>query len=168
MLKKIDGFLNKINTPKRKQNNFYGSFYSSAGIIKLISTWEEVVGKKISEISLPQRITRNCLYIVVNHPTYANHLKLLQEEILEKIYLTNPYLKKQFNQVKFFFSQKAFKEQKTLDIYREDTKPKKIDPIDEEALLRKRIRAKEKFKDVDDDFREIFISLYVQASESDK
>ncbi|MFC1670905.1 DUF721 domain-containing protein [Spirochaetota bacterium] len=54
-------------------------------IEQIRSVWPEVVGKIISEHSIPDRIFRNILFISVDHSIYANELSLMQDSIIQGI-----------------------------------------------------------------------------------
>ena len=160
MLKKIDRFLNKRFSAKVPTPN-------KADVITLLMNWENIVGTKLAEVSLPQRITKNNLYIVVNHSIYAQHLKQMSEVLLEKIFSHYPGLKSKIHELKFFFSEKAFREveishhRKLKEKEHEEPYLTKInlhDPVVKNAMK----EANHLFKDVDPELRESLVSLYIQ------
>ncbi len=159
MLKKIGQFLNK------KEYNYN---QSKRGIplsfIELIKDWPQIVGKNLSEVTLPQRISRNTLYIVVNHSLYAEHLRLMEQELIHKIHQFSPALRRDFHKLKFFFSEEAFKEQAQ---YKNEQKSKDFKKISfnkfDPEVKKKLEKAEIVFKDCDPEIKDSLISIYIQS-----
>jgi phosphoenolpyruvate carboxylase len=157
MLREFSHFL---NFDLKKANN-------SPCPIKLYQSWDRLVGAKLCELSLPQRIYKQTLYIVVKHPTYAHHLNTLSDQILAKIIQVFPNYKKEIKYLRFFFSEKAFQEAQVLseNINAKEKPPTKLNFHNPE-IKKLKIEA-EKIFDLsnfdDQEMRESLISIYIQG-----
>lgn len=60
--------------------------------LKLVHGWEEIVGPRLSELSIPLKNQRQRLTILVKHATLSSHLSFLETEIIKKIEKTYPAL----------------------------------------------------------------------------
>ena len=49
------------------------------------NTWKDIVGTILFEHSVPDRMFKNSLYILVDHSIYANELMLMKDAILKNI-----------------------------------------------------------------------------------
>jgi len=171
MLKKINRFLNDFERPRSKSLNSKQSLDSVIAMVNLIAHWERIVGKSLVKVTLPQRIAKKNLYIVMNHPSYGQHLKLLQQDILKKIHDTFPPLRSEFDNLKFFFSEEAFKVQETkrVRVRKEEVKDLQANtPVNEQFNLHNPqiqklyIEAQEIYRHTPEGFRDSLISLHIQ------
>lgn len=53
--------------------------------IKLISSWDKIVGQKMTKNSLPLKVQGKYLVIITSHSIYNNQLQCFEREILQKI-----------------------------------------------------------------------------------
>jgi len=176
MLKKIGQILNQSygkTHPPRKFNKKVDSKKSSKGsaqqgnFMDLLLNWDKIAGEKLREVTLPQRIRNKVLTIVVSHPLYAQHLSLIELDIINKIETTFPKFKGTITNLKFYYSEVAFmeSEQKFQQSLKYSGHKKveyqfnKNDP----QLKEKICKAKEIFAELDDDIQEIMLSIYLQS-----
>lgn len=60
----------------------YSSFCKEYSIVK---NWKEIVGDKISSITVCKGVEKNILYVAVSVASWRNELHFLKKEILKKI-----------------------------------------------------------------------------------
>ena len=51
----------------------------------LLSSWPEVVGERIAEVTIPEHIERHVLYVKVNSSSWRAELTIRRREIIEKL-----------------------------------------------------------------------------------
>ncbi len=158
MLKDLGQILNKTFAKHRYRPG------GDVDTIILLKNWEHIVGEKLYSVSLPQRIFKETLYIIVNHSAYAHHLKQVSDQILLKIESLYPNYRNKVKQLRFVFSEQAFEEIKQ-SIPKESQAPKikeLFNPRDPKFRTLY-AQAEQLFIDMpDDDLKESFISLYIQ------
>lgn len=163
MLKDFGHILNKSFSFKQ-QASLGGQ---SRNVLILLNHWKDIVGDKLIEISLPQRISnKKILYVVVNHPAYAHHLKSFSVELLEKIHNKFPQFKHSIIDMKFYFSETAFQEVKTINEKKESKEDQRPYDMHPQNPVYKRIyeEAKNKFIESEPEIRESLISIYIQMN----
>lgn len=161
MLKEFSQILNKSFSTKEYQIG------QDLNTLNLISSWEKIVGKKLVEVSLPQRISRKTLYIIVNHSAYANYLNQMAADILVRIESVFPQYKNKIESLRFIFSEKAFQkiEEKLIQFKSQEKKSIKevINPHSPQ-FRRLEQEAQEMFSNLDDsEIKDSFISIYIQT-----
>jgi predicted nucleic acid-binding Zn ribbon protein len=57
----------------------------SAGIGRLFSRWEEIVGPAVAAHVRPVRIDASSLVVVVDHPAWATQVRHLGEDLLDRV-----------------------------------------------------------------------------------
>ncbi len=168
MLKKLGHILNKDR--RYTKMSYKSSGNSSLSFINLLTQWDKVVGPKLAEVTLPQKLQYQTLRIVVNHPLYAEHLKLISSTLISKIETDFPSYKGEIKELKFLFSEKAFQEvQEKLQIQKNHSEYKEFTYNKHDPLIQQKIlEAEQLFKDLDEESRKSFISLYIQSQTSKK
>ncbi len=76
---------------------------------KLMSKWEEVVGKNIARNATPSYIRANTLYVETSSSAWAQELNLIKKELIRKL---NKYIKKRTITDIRFKATGVFKEKK--------------------------------------------------------
>lgn len=51
----------------------------------IFNHWEEIVGKEIGRKTKPEKIFKGILYISVSSPGWASELRMISEQVIEKI-----------------------------------------------------------------------------------
>lgn len=96
---------------KRLSEFFDNTFSKNVNIIiELNSIWKKIVGEQISKITLPVRLNKKILNVMVFDPMWQHELSFFKSDILEKI-------PEKFDiiDIKFFVQYKKFeKEEKTF------------------------------------------------------
>ncbi len=77
--------------------------------IDLIQNWEEIVGHRHRQNSLPLKLTDGCLVILMSHPIVAEQLKMTQLSLIRKIEKSYPSLKNQIVKLGFKTNETIFK-----------------------------------------------------------
>ncbi len=177
MLKKIGQILNQRYTNTLPDKKAYKSTHNKefvskrpaeqGNFIELLLNWDQVAGEKLREVTLPQRIKNKTLTIVVSHPLYAQHLKLIEQDLIKKIEGIYPRFKNNIKELKFYYSEAAFieSEEKVKQTLKY-TKAKKVEykfNKNDPKLEGKIAKANEIFSDIDDEFKEVMLSLYLQS-----
>ena len=86
--KLIDQYLQSVGIKGKIKENF------------AIVYWDSVVGKEISEITEPFRVSRGILFVKVNDTVWRNELQFFKNEIIEK--LNKKIGKRLINDIKFY------------------------------------------------------------------
>jgi len=55
------------------------------GLGRLFAHWEEVVGPAMAEHVRPTRLDREALVVSVDHPAWATQVRLLGEDLLDRV-----------------------------------------------------------------------------------
>ena len=61
------------------------SFKENQEIFRIFKAWQEIVGKKASLHSCPDRVSAECLYISVDNPVWSSELGFKKKEILVRL-----------------------------------------------------------------------------------
>ncbi len=176
MLKKLGQILNQSygstvsskGTYKQKGDKFSAKNSVGQGnFIDLLLNWDQIAGEKLREVTLPQRIRNKTLTIVVSHPLYAQHLKLIEKDLIRKIEEVYPKFKNCILQLKFYYSEAAFKESE--EKFQQSLKYSKAKKVEykfnknDPRLKSKIAHAQELFSDLDDEFKDVMLSIYLQS-----
>jgi hypothetical protein len=75
-----------VSSPSVKSKGIYAYHM----LARLKEHWAESVGDRMKELSFPYKFRNGTLYIAVTDSIWLSEIKLLKNEILEKINSTNP------------------------------------------------------------------------------
>jgi len=132
----------------------------------LLQNWERIVGEKLSKVSLPQRISRKTLYIIVNHSAYAHHLNQVAEPIKQKLDQIYPQYRNKIDHLRFIFSEKSFQDIQVSQKFHLGKKKthKSLEDfnIHDPKFKNLKIKADQLFSDIDEELRASLISIYIQ------
>lgn len=136
--------------------------------ISLIKSWEDIVGKLMSENTTPLKIKKSTLFISTKHPIFAQELGFLSPKIIEKIQERFPELCGKVTSIKFTHSKISaadlkVQEEKAQTFQKKKLKKKihKFSPQYQELLQ----KANELFKDIEDqELKSAFIDFYLLAN----
>lgn len=71
---------------KRVSDCLNGNFSKNVEkIVRLAGSWKYIVGIQLSKVTLPVRISKNILNVLVNDPAWQYELNMFKGEILERI-----------------------------------------------------------------------------------
>ncbi len=184
MFKKLEDLLaNQINmkpssndTQSRKKVRLPHQ-HPSFDFLALINAWEEIVGKRLAEYTIPLKNTQGTLTILTDHPAYSQQLSFMESNLKEKIFKTFPQLSSQIQRLTFQTSTVYF-EQKKNDLLKAAAKrPQKNNPTlkkkqntqyhQYDPHYKKLLKeAKTKFSDIQNqELKDQLISLYLQSKE---
>lgn len=151
------------NIEKRQRQNqgLYSRNKSTFDFLYLVKNWENIVGKMLSENTIPLRIRNSSLIIMTKHSIFSQELSLISPIIIKKIEEIYPMFKGQIKNIKFShgsYSTEEFNNQKEKFVTPTQKRMHKFDP----RLQQKKIQAKELFKDVEDlEMKELLESLFI-------
>ena len=147
---------------KRRSKGRYSRDKSTFDFLYLVKNWEQIVGKMLSENTIPLRIRGSSLIIMTRHSIFSQELGLISQVIIDKIEKMYPMFKGKVKNIKFShgkYTADEFNSTKDkIKNYKKEKKAHKFDP----RAQQKRIKARQMFEDVEDDeMREILESLFV-------
>lgn len=141
---------------------------------KLIASWKEIVGPNVSNNTIPLKIQNRCLYILTNHSAYSSTLSFMEPALIKNVSEKFPTLKNKLDKIYFQVNSAHFDKQKYIMAKRlKEQSHTKTENITKNAKLNKfsplykklKREAEKAFNDIDDqEVKEIFISLYIQAN----
>lgn len=138
---------------KRAQKGYYSQKEHLFDFIHLVNKWETIVGKMLSDNTIPLKIKRSTLYILTKHSIFSQELSLMSQMIIQKIEENFPYFQGQIKKISFSsgnFSSEEFNQIKT-DKHMEPKKEKEAPhPFDPKFRARKK-QLEEMFADVEDE-----------------
>ena len=151
---------------KMKKRKFAkGTFSKSSDcfdFIRLLSSWPLIVGKLLSENTIPQKLVRGTLFIASRHQVFASELMHISQSIILKIEKDIPKLQGKIRRLKFIHSEKIFIQQKRV-IKQQNVPEKNFHRFDPKAILKEE-HAKSMFKHIEDEeLREILVALKVSS-----
>ncbi len=169
MFKKVSDLLGQSHYSKSK---FSGRSKNSElfNFLDLIARWEEIVGPKLSKVTVPLKNQGKTLTILTNHSAYSQSLSMLEETLKAKIIKTFPELRGKVQFFKFQVSSQHFDEQRKDLLKRanignqEVLKEKKQHLLHPQSPRYKALRqeALKEFEGMEGDLLEQMISLYIQ------
>lgn len=169
MFKKVSDLLGQNNYTKSK----YRAHSASSELfnfLDLISRWEDIVGPKLSKVTVPLKNQGKILTILTSHSAYSQSLSMLEETLKKKILATFPELQGKVQSLKFQVSTQHFEEQrqgllKRANVANQDVvKQKKQKLLHPQSPKYKALRqeAIEELGDMEEELLEQMISLYIQ------
>lgn len=149
---------------KRAQKGYIAKSGGSFDFIYLIRNWDKIVGKLMSQNTIPHKIIRSTLIVMTKHNVFAQELSFMAPQIIQKIEENIPELKGKIAKIKFshanyswddFQASKAAKTQ-------EKPAPAKLHPYSPLYQAKKR-KAQELFGDIEDDeVKELLTKLFIE------
>lgn len=174
MLKKLSDIFEFNKEGKSQKGNYKAT--ESFNFLALIHKWPEVVGPKLSEVTIPLKNHHNTLTILTQHPAYSQSLSFLEETLKEKIYKTFPMLRGKINKFYFKVSTEHFEQErdqllsrsqmwsKGHQIKEKDSPKQKVMHQYNPQVRALKQEALAQFSDVDDqEMQELLINLYIQT-----
>lgn len=140
--------------------------------LSLMTRWGEIVGEKLVDHTYPLKNKNKVLYILTDHPAYAEQLSFMGELLKQKIYTVFPSLRSEINELKFEqCERKLFEELRPKIIEGQSSEEKKaIKTLHPQSPLYKKLKAE---ADVlyaaipDQETKDLLISLYIQVKAED-
>lgn len=136
--------------------------------LALINRWEFIVGKKMSEYTIPLKNKNKSLFILTNHSALSQQLSFMSDIIIQKITNEFPSLKNQIEKLQFIVDTTYFESHKEKHLKRcEATSknhigPKKLHPFSPEYRKYSDL-AKKSFDHIsDDEVKSLLCSIYIQ------
>jgi hypothetical protein len=177
MFKKLSDILDLKSTGGTSKSNYKGRVAGeSFNFLALIHRWPDIVGPKLSQVTIPLKNQNNTLTILTEHPAYSQSLSFLEETLKKKIYQVFPELKDKIRRFYFNVSSEHFNDQRANLIKRSQSwaqtssmkttqnhpKKHKIHPHNPE-FRKLKIEADQYFNDMnDEEMKEALVSLYIQ------
>lgn len=140
--------------------------------LSLMSRWKEVVGEKLVEHTYPLKNKNKVLYILTDHPVYAEQLSFMGEVIKQKIFTIFPSLKSEIRDLKFEQCEKQLFEKLKPRIIEEQEafEKKNIKTLHPQSPLYKQLKleADQLYQNIQDsEVKELLTSLYIQIKAKD-
>lgn len=129
--------------------------------LDLFSNWSKIIGGRTGQLSFPICIKNRKLIIATGHSAYAKKFEAMKAEVLEKIFLQYPSLKKEVDDIGFRFSYSFMKYRKKKKLTPLPPSPPKISL--ESAFKRSQFQKEFNFLD-DQELEIIFSSLKNQMT----
>jgi hypothetical protein len=181
MFKKLSDVLD-FSSHKRSSSKTNYKKTSSFNFLALIYKWPDIIGEKLSNVTVPIKAQNNSLTILTSHPAYSQSLSFLESTLKIKIYKEFPELEGKIKQFYFQVNTKYFEEEKQKIVARSEqwakghqsteTQNKKkqsfFHPYNPKYIELKQ-EALEHFSSLIDDEEtlETMVSLYIQARVKD-
>jgi hypothetical protein len=150
---------NKKN--RRKKKGLYSRSDSTFDFLYLVKNWDKIVGKMLSENTIPLKVRNSSLIVMTKHSIFSQELSFMSQQIIDKIENLYPKFKGHIKSIKFShgkFSSEEFNTVKKKISPTSKPTSHKFDP----KTQQKRLKAKEMFNDVEDEeIRELLETLYV-------
>lgn len=174
-MKSLKDLLPQVNEPNEgtgPMRSYKARGHSTFDFLDLIRNWSEVVGATLANHTVPLKNTRKVLTILTNHSAFSEQLKFMEKVIIEKIERHFPELRGQVSELRFIFNSAHFNTQKKLaasspasTVNTTPNTPAKASLPHPQSPLAKQLRqeAIDLFKDGPPEWRESFISLYIQS-----
>lgn len=176
MFKKMSDILDKESFPTRKQSQYNGKQGSRPkgsevfDFLTLISRWEEVVGKKLAQVTIPLKNQNQALTILTNHSAYSQQLSLMEETLKSKIITVIPELQGKIKRLYFLVSTTHFETQKRDLLARASVDETQKAEVKKQTVLHPhnpkykalRQEALNEFSDFEGELLEQMVSLYIQ------
>lgn len=149
----------------------------SFNFLALIHKWPDIVGPKLSKVTIPLKNNNNTLTILTEHPAYSQSLSFLEQTLKKKIYSTFPQLKDKIDRFYFKVSTEHFVQERERLITRSQmwSRDRDDQPPGDHAVQKRihkhnpkvkqlREEASKHFSHIqDEELRDSMISLFIQT-----
>ncbi|EQC51455.1 DUF721 domain-containing protein [Bacteriovorax sp. DB6_IX] len=139
--------------------------------LELINNWDQVVGPKLVEHTIPLKLKNKNLTVLTSHPVFAQQLSFMEKAIIEKIYASFPAIQGQVRKIFFQADNRHFQQKKQQS----NIKKEKVETFErkwhKQSPQYKKLMAKAEtlLSDVqDDEIRESLKSIYIQMSDPEE
>lgn len=150
---------------KRANKGYYSRSPEIFDFIHLVKAWENIVGKMLSENTIPLRIKSGQLFILTKHSIFSQELGFIVPLIIEKIESQFPSFKGQIKKVRFShgkFSSDEFNQMKGNNQEKPKKEKEKPHPFDPKFRARK-LQVEKMFEHLEDDeIKQLLISITLQ------
>jgi hypothetical protein len=146
----------------RAKKGYYSRDPQLFDFIHLVKSWEAIVGKMLSENTVPLRIKNNDLYIATKHSIFSQEIGFMGPMIIEKIEHMFPAFNGKIKKIRFThsnYSAEEFNEMKGQKVQNQKEQKPAPHPFDPKFRARK-AQVEEMFDDVEDDVvKKLLISI---------
>lgn len=146
---------------RRKNKGLYSRSDSTFDFLYLVKNWDKIVGKMLSENTIPLKVRNSSLIVMTKHSIFSQELSFMSQKIIDNIENLYPKFKGHIKSIKFShgkFSSEEFNSVKKKVVTPKKNTTHKFDP----KLQQKKLKAKEMFNDVEDDeIKALLETLYV-------
>jgi len=172
MFKKLSDLL---DLKSHKNGQAYGKDLGF-NFLSLIHKWPNIIGDKLSKVTIPVKMQYGILTIMTNHPAYSQSLSFLEAELTKKIIREFPNLQGHLKSFQFRVNTNFFEEEKNKLIQRSHNlqqqgpqktvanTPRTFHPHNPEYKKIKQ-EALEYFENLEEDeeIKSNLVSLYIQS-----
>lgn len=138
----LSGFQTKTNSFSATYENEFFDF------LKLVHHWPGIVGRKLSQQTLPLKIQNRKLFIMTSHSLYAQELQYLEQDIIKKMLTLFPNLKNQIKSIRFQATAhfEVIKSEQAANRERKEIASKTLEDVEFHNFDPQYIQVKEKVK----------------------
>lgn len=133
--------------------------------LDLVNSWDQVVGPRLSQFTIPLKLKSKSLTILTSHPVYAQQLKYMESEIIKSIGNVLPATLGHISKVFFQVDNKYFTEKKAKSIQKEVVKKEVENRLHPQSPEYKAImqQAAVEFHDIEDEeLKQSLMSIFFQ------
>lgn len=141
----------------------------SFDFLTLIKEWEEIVGPRLAEHTVPLKNSRKILTILSDHSAFSSQLSFLEQVLIKKVTERFPSLEGKINKIVFQTNPRHFREQlkATEPLKRKSETVEEIthkfSPVDQKLLK----EAEQMFAHIEDEeMKKSLTSIFVQFNKS--
>lgn len=153
---------------KRLRRANKGYFFKGGGafdFIYLIRNWDKIVGKLMSQNTIPHKILKNTLIIMTKHNVFAQELSFMAPQIIQKIEENVPELRGKITKIKFSHANYSWDEFQNSSVKKQGFQAapqNKLHPYSPQFQQKKK-QAQELFHDIEDeDVKELLTSIFIE------
>ena len=153
---------------KKRQKRAYKGYFSRYGgtfdFIYLIRNWDKIVGKLLSQNTIPHKIQKSTLIIMTKHNVFAQELSFMGPQIIKKIEEEVPELAGKITKIKFSHANYSWDEfqQKAQKKSNSPAPVAKLHPYSPQYQLKKK-QAEALFNDIEDpETKELLMKLFIE------
>ena len=154
---------NKLGRDSKKYSK------DSFDFLTLIKQWEEIVGPRLAEHTIPLKNSRKVLTVLSDHSAFSSQLSFLEQVLIKKVTERFPSLEGKINKIVFQTNPRHFRDQlkATEPLKRKSETVEEIthkfSPLDQQ-LLRK---AEQIFAHIEDEeMKKSMTSIFIQFNKS--
>ena len=93
-----------------------GKNASTFDFLSLVAQWEDIVGSRMAQHSLPLKLQGKALVLLSDHPGFSSEMSFLETQLRGKIITRFPVLAKEINRIQFQINPAFFQQRKKMKV----------------------------------------------------
>ena len=155
---------------RRKKRAGLGGFTKTGhgfDFIHLVKNWEQIVGKMLSQNTIPLKIKNSQLFILTKHAVFSQELSFMDQMIIKKIEDSFPIFQGRIKKIRFStgnFSSEEFNsaQKEKLNQDQKNLNKKNIQHPFNPKFRQKKAHAQSLFADIEDEeIKDLLIKVYL-------